>query len=210
MRMPRIPRHLTHRPEGTYHVIMRGNDRMGIFYDDADREGFLGAVAREIVLGTIVLHHYVLMGNHVHLVVRLRPDTVISDPLQRIKQTYAKHHSKRHGRTGHLWEGRFKSFLIESDAYLLTCGIYVGLNPVRAGIVVEPELYEWSSHRAYTTSVFDPLVTHDLAYLGLANMPALRREIYRVLTLSWRERNSSSLKVKRFFAKNPLTVIPPS
>jgi len=207
--MPRIPRHLIHRPEGTYHIVMRGNDRIGIFYDDADREKLLEAIAREIAYGSLVLHHYVLMGNHVHLIARLGPDTTLSDPMRRIKQAYAAHHARRHDRTGHLWEGRFKSFLIESDAYLLTCGIYIGLNPIRAGIVAEPEEYKWSSHRAYTTAMSNPFITYDPAYLGLANDPAARREIFRALTLSWRGRDIPRKKVERFFAKGPLNVLPP-
>jgi putative transposase len=206
--MPRIPRHLTHRPEGTYHIVMRGNDRIMIFFDDDDRVRFMESVAQEVVRETIVVHHYVLMGNHVHLIVRLGPHSHLSAPMQRIAQAYAKHHAQRYGRTGHLWEGRFKSFPITTDAYLLACGIYVGLNPVRAGIVESPERYRWSSHAAYVTQAADLLVEHDAVYLGLAQTPALRRDVYQSLTRMWLERGLSPDKARRFFSEVPDTVLP--
>jgi putative transposase len=188
---------------------MRGNDRAKVFHDNDDRSRFLRLVAQEVIQGSLRLHHYVLMDNHVHMIVRLGPDHTLSAPLKRINQAYSEHHARRYGRTGHLWEGRFKSFFIDNDAYLLTCGIYIALNPVRAGMISSPESYTWSSHRAYVTTRRDPLIEHDPAYLGLAISPAARRKAYRALTLSWEERDMTPLDAERFFSNGPADTSPP-
>ena len=141
-------------PGATYHLTSRGNERRDIFYDDDDRVaflGFLGDVARRLSWSIAA---WVLMTNHFHLVVQT-PQPNLSKGMQWLNGTYAAWFNRRHKRSGHLFQGRFKAFLIQKDAYFTDVCRYVVLNPVRAHMVGHPADYLWSSYLG-TAGIGDP------------------------------------------------------
>lgn len=137
-----------HPPGGFHHVTARGNDRQAIFLDDTDRASFLALVADVGDRFATELHAFCLMSNHVHLVVQDHSGE-LSKSLRHIKGVHAQRFNRRHGRVGHLFEGRFWNSLLGDDSYLATAVEYVHQNPVAAGIVGRPDDYQFSSFRAY-------------------------------------------------------------
>jgi REP element-mobilizing transposase RayT len=130
-----------------YHVLNRGNERRAIFRDDHDREGFLERLGRCSQRFSLGVYAYVLMGNHYHLLVRTS-EANLSAAIQWLGVSYSTWHNVRHHRSGHLFQGRFKSFLIAEDAYLYRLLLYIHRNPLRAKIVERLADYPWSSYRA--------------------------------------------------------------
>lgn len=137
-------------PGAFYHIIVRGNQKQDIFIDKQDRTEFLERIKHYKEKYGFVLYAYVLMTNHVHLLIET-PKTPISKIMQLINFTYTQYFNKKYGKVGHLFQGRYKSFLCDRDEYLLGLVRYIHLNPVRAGIASSPEAYQWSSHRNYLT-----------------------------------------------------------
>jgi len=133
-------------PGGIYHVASRGNAKAEIFYDDADRRAFLEVVADSVERFNWLCHAYCLMANHYHLLIET-PDGNLSQGMRQINSVYSQRFNRRHGRVGHLFQGRFKSILVDRQAYLLELCRYIVLNPVRAGIVDDPGKYPWSSYQ---------------------------------------------------------------
>ena len=131
-----------------YHVLSRGNDRGDIFLDDADRHRYLDLLFDAIMVFQLKIYAYALMSNHVHLFLKTSLPN-ISAAMYRLNIDYSVYFNKRHGKTGHLFESRFKSKLVHGDRYFLGLLRYIHMNPVKAGMVSSPEKYEWSSHRAY-------------------------------------------------------------
>ena len=129
------------------HAIQRGNNRSACFVSDQDRAFYLFHLSRALDRFGCALHAYCLMTNHVHLL--LTPDQEESCGLlmKHIGQLYSQYFNKVYRRTGSLWEGRFRSCLVQSERYLLTCYCYIELNPVRAALVGHPGEYRWSSYR---------------------------------------------------------------
>lgn len=136
-----------------YHVTARGNNRETVFLEGSDYRRYLDLVARYKARFHFRLHAYALMPNHVHLLLAPAPGTTISHLMQCLTIAYTKWFNRRHGRVGHVFQGRFHSRLIAEDAYLLVASRYVHLNPVRAKLTPHPAAYPWSSYRAY----HDPL-----------------------------------------------------
>jgi putative transposase len=134
-------------PGSLWHVTVRGNNRQNIFRDDHDRAFFLDLLGNCVNRFAWILPSYVLMSNHFHLVTELTNES-LSRGMQWLNGSYSQTFNRRHERVGHVFQGRFKAFLIEKEAYFLEVLRYVVLNPVRAGIVGRPEQYLWSSHRA--------------------------------------------------------------
>lgn len=130
-----------------YHVLNRGNERRVIFRDDRDREGFLDRLGRCSQRFSLGVYAYVLMGNHYHLLVRTS-EANLSAAIQWLGVSYSTWHNVRHRRSGHLFQGRFKSFLIAEDAYLHRLLLYLHRNPLRAKVVERLADYPWSSYRA--------------------------------------------------------------
>jgi putative transposase len=130
-----------------YHVLNRGNERRVIFRDDHDREGFLERLGRCSERFSLGVYAYVLMGNHYHLLVRTR-EANLSAAIQWLGVSYSTWYNARHHRSGHLFQGRFKSFLIPEDAYLYRLLLYIHRNPLRAKVVERLANYPWSSYRA--------------------------------------------------------------
>ncbi|WP_017462649.1 transposase [Dyella ginsengisoli] len=160
------------------HVTQRGVNRCAIFVDDEDREHYyrlLGEATRE---HGIAVHAYVFMGNHVHLLLTSPQRDGLSRAMRNLGQCYVQAFNRRHRRCGTLWQGRFKSCLVDSECYLLTVYRYIELNPVRAAMVERPEQFPWSSVHANLSLQEDPLVTPHPAYLALDCDPTVRAKAY--------------------------------
>ena len=168
-------------PGDTLHVIQRGNNRARCFVDDADRERYLASLRRASDRAHCAIHAYVLMTNHAHLLVTAEDASAAGRMMQSMGPAYVRYFNRRHGRTGTLWEDRFRSGRIDSERYLLQCSRYIEMNPVRAGIVQEPGAYRWSSFRSNARGEFDALVRPHPVYLALGRGASVRREAYRAL-----------------------------
>jgi REP-associated tyrosine transposase len=132
---------------GLYHVTSRGNRRQRIFRDDQDRSAFLGTAGTVVLRRRWNCHAYCLMPNHYHVLVET-PEPKISSGMQELNSRYAAGFNWRYGLTGHLFQGRFHSILVESESHLLELTRYLMLNPVRAGLCARPGEWRWSSYRA--------------------------------------------------------------
>ena len=163
------------------HTILRGIDRGAIFFAEEDRRAFLKALAELTLAESVQVHAYVLMTNHVHLLMPPVADSGPSRVMKGIGQRYVQHVNRTYRRTGTLFEGRFRSSLVEADGYLLACQRYIELNPVRAQMVEAPDDYQWSSYSANGLGSPDPLVDPHPLYTALAESDAARRSAYRNL-----------------------------
>jgi REP-associated tyrosine transposase len=162
--MPRMARLVV--PGVALHIRHRGHNRAACFFnveDYAFYRGLLGMFARQ---HECAVHAYCLMTNHVHLLVTPRAQDGCALMMKRLAQCYTQHVNKKHERTGSLWEGRFRSCLVNSERYALACYRYVELNPVSAGMVSHPREYPWSSYRANAEGRPDKLVEPHPAYPG--------------------------------------------
>jgi putative transposase len=166
-------------PGVAQHVIQRGNNRGGCFFGEADRRFYLKCLAESATRRGCGIHAYVLMSNHVHLLVTPSESGAIGAMMQDLGRRYVRVINTIHGRTGTLWEPRFRSSLVDSEAYLLTCHRYIELNPVRAGVVSDPVAYAWSSHGHYATQHVNPLITEHAVYLRLGGTRFERQAAFR-------------------------------
>ena len=180
--MARLPR-LT-LPGYPHHVIQRGNNRQLIFVTGADYQVLLGLLEENAKKFKVDVHAYVLMTNHFHLLATPQTDNGLPLLMQAVGRSYVRYFNKLQNRTGTLWEGRYRSTLIETDRYLLACMAYIDLNPVRAGIVTEALDYPWSSHGFYVGLRPDKLVTPHALIWDLANTPFGREAAYADLVRS--------------------------
>ena len=133
---------------GIYHIVLRGINRQDIFYDDGDMLRFLETVEMKKTDKQFEIYAYCMMTNHIHLLIRETGDTV-SRIMSRVGTSYAKWYNQKYMRSGHLFQGRYGSECVEDDKYLLAVIRYIHNNPVKAGLVNEPEAYRWSSIHAY-------------------------------------------------------------
>lgn len=164
-----------------YHVIQRGHNRQAVFVDDVDRRRYLEGLLDAATAHGLAIHAYVLMSNHVHLLATPERPQSLSLVMQAVGRRYVRGFNQRHGRSGTLWEGRFRSSLVEADRYLLACQRYIESNPVRAGLVDTVTDWPWSSHRHHVGLVVDPLVRPHPTVWGLGNTPFERESAYRRL-----------------------------
>jgi len=134
-------------PGALYHVTARGNARQDIFLDDEDRQLFLRVLGKALQAYNGICHSYCLMSNHYHLLIET-PDANLSLLMKQINGVYTQRSNKRHSRTGHVFQGRFKAIVVDKDEYLLQLCRYIVLNPVRAGMVNSPGKHRWSSYAA--------------------------------------------------------------
>lgn len=160
------------------HVTQRGNNKGAIFVDDEDRHHFRRLLRRAFRDDGVDLHAFVLMGNHFHLLLTPRATGVLSRALGRVGQAYAQTFNLRHGRSGALWQGRFKSCLVQDEYYVLMVMRYIELNPVRAAMVDAPQDYRWSSVHTHLGRTRDPLITPHPVYLAMGRNPAERALAY--------------------------------
>jgi len=177
--MARLPRLTV--PGYPHHIIQRGNNRQPIFVDTADYEALLGLLEEHAKKEHVAVHSYVLMSNHVHVLATPETEEGIPQLMQSVGRRYVRYFNDRHRRTGTLWEGRYKSTLIQAERYLLACMVYIDLNPVRAGLVLDPADYRWSSHTHYIGRRTDRLITPHPLYWQLGNTPFARDAAYAEL-----------------------------
>ncbi len=168
-------------PGHTQHVIQRGNNRDITFVVDEDFQFYRDRLAEACQRFGCQLHAYVLMTNHAHLLMTPSTAAGISQVMQSLGRVYVQYFNYRYQRTGTLWEGRFKATLIDTDRYLMTCHRYIELNPVRAGMVLRPEEYRWSSFRCNALGYDDELVTEHALYRDLGADADARCYAYRAL-----------------------------
>jgi putative transposase len=177
--MARLPR-LT-LPDHPHHVILRGNNRQDIFRDTTDHQRLLELLQIQAAEQQVEVHAYVLMSNHLHLLVTPHHDKALPLMMQAVGRSYVRQFNQRHGRTGTLWEGRYRSTLLQTERYFLACMVYIDLNPVRAGMVMQAADYPWSSHAHYTGIRQDAWLTPHALYWGLGNTPFARELAYAQL-----------------------------
>ena len=161
-----------------HHVIQRGNNRQGIFTTVANYQHLLGLIEENAKRFEVDIHAYVLMTNHFHLLATPKNDKGLPMLMQAVGRSYVRYFNDLRGRSGSLWEGRYRSTLIQTDRYLLSCMAYIDLNPVRAGMVAEALDYAWSSHGFYVGARNDKLITPHALFWDLANTPFGREVAY--------------------------------
>ena len=177
--MPRRPRVFL--PGHPVHVIQRGNNRGQVFFGAKDAQIYLDWLREAATEHGIAVHAYVLMTNHIHLLVS--PETAHSLPraMRHVNWRYSRYINDTQSRTGSLWEGRYRASLIEADDYYFACSRYIELNPVRAGLAKAPNAYRWSSYKANAEGKADALISPHRLYTDLAATPEARAEAYRSL-----------------------------
>jgi len=176
--MPRVARVA---PEGyIYHILTRGNNHQDVFKTEEDFDNYLEILWKYKKEYRFLLYHYVLMKSHVHLVLEPIGDgRNLAEIMKGINLSYVLYYKKRYGYIGHFWQDRYKSIIVSKDDYLLACGSYVELNPVRAKITADPRDYRWSSYSVYAYGNNDPVVDEHPIYGGLSKNEVIRRKRYR-------------------------------
>lgn len=177
--MPRQPRfNLADVPQ---HIVQRGHNRQPTFFADADYRRYLATLGAAAKAHACDVHAYVLMPNHIHLLVTPRKPAGVARLMQSLAGRYAQYLNAAHGRSGTPWEGRYKASLVDSEGYLLACYRYIEANPVRAGMVANPGDYPWSSHGHNGAGVGDGLIVEHALYGALGATGEERRAAYRAL-----------------------------
>lgn len=177
--MPRKPRFYL--PGEPAHIIQRGNCRQAVFFEDNDYRNYLTWLCEGAIRYGCDVHAYVLMTNHVHLLVTPKTSKSISKMIQHVGRHYVTYINATYNKSGTLWEGRHKGSVVNSEQYLLACMRYIELNPVRAGMVKNPIDYSWSSYAANAVGRPDKIVTPHERYKGLARKASERLHVYREL-----------------------------
>jgi putative transposase len=165
-------------PNYPHHIIQRGNNRQAIFTDSGDYKAWLDLLQQAAVQHKVAVHSYVLMTNHVHILATPEDDVGLPLMVQQVGRSYVRFFNKRQSRSGTLFEGRYKSTLIQTERYLLACMAYIDLNPVRAGMVAQPQDYPWSSYGHYAGLRADTLITPHSHFWNLGNTPFAREAAY--------------------------------
>lgn len=177
--MPRQPRYFV--PGIPQHIIQRGVDKQPVFFRPEDYELYLDRLGKAAANHSCLIHAYVLMTNHTHLLVTPREKMSLPLLMQSMGRQYVQRVNKSHGRTGTLWEGRYKASPVQSNRYFLACSRYIELNPVRAGLVKSPGGYPYSSYAHNALGKHDDLLSAHATYLKLGNTPPSRQTAYRGL-----------------------------
>ena len=168
-------------PGGSYHIIQRGNNREACFYCDADYSVYLSFLKESAEKYGVSIHAFVLMTNHVHLLATPESAYSIGRMMQAQGRKYVQYVNYTYERTGTLWEGRYKSSIVDSENYLLTLYRYIELNPVRANMVEHASEYPWSSYSYNAVGKEIALVSPHKEYLKLGRNKELRQKSYRAL-----------------------------
>ena len=177
--MARKPRFIL--PGVPQHIIQWGNNREPCFYAVEDYARYLHDLSEAAKKNHAAILAYVLMTNHVHLLVTPGAPYSIMHMMQDLGRKYVHYINHTYQRTGTLWVGRYKASLVDSEAYLLTCMRYIELNPVRANMVAQPSEYQWSSYAAYATGKTYPLIEPHSLYQSLAGTAKAWHDAYREL-----------------------------
>lgn len=163
------------------HVVQRGNNRQAVFFDNRDRQAYLEWLDECTTHYRVAVHAWCLMTNHVHLLVTPLERGALPKVFARLGRLYVPYINKTYGRSGTLWQGRYRASLVDSDNYLLACSRYIELNPVRAAMVATPHEYQWSSYAANAHGEPQPLHTPHAVYEALGNDARQRQRAYQEL-----------------------------
>lgn len=177
--MARLPR--LYLPGCAQHIIQRGNNRSACFSAEADYKAYLAFLHEAAARHQVAIHAFVLMTNHVHLLATPADERAISRMMQTLGRNYVRCFNQVYGRTCTLWEGRYKSTLVDTETYLLRVYRYIELNPVRALMVKHAAEYPWSSYQHNAVGKTVKLITPHQEYLNLGTTPAARQQGYRSL-----------------------------
>lgn len=174
--MARLPRFVL--PDQPHHIIQQGNDSQLIFREDEDYQRFLVWLKESAREFKVAIHAYVLMPNHLHLLASPSTEEGLAQMMQRLGRYYVPWYNAKYVRTGSLFQGRFKTSLIDSKQYFMLCSRYIELNPVRNGQVADALDYPWSSYPHHAGVKPDPVVTDHALYWALGNTPFQREAAY--------------------------------
>ena len=163
------------------HIIQRGNNRQVCFVNDQDMAFYASLLYEYSISFSVAIHAWVFMTNHVHMIATPGSPSGISKMMQSVGRRYVRYFNKEYRRSGTLWEGRFKSSLVQSETYLLQCQRYIELNPVRAGMVADPAQYAWSSYQCHALGRVAKISTPHEEYLALGYTDLIRQSAYRGL-----------------------------
>ncbi|MCW8942349.1 MAG: transposase [Gammaproteobacteria bacterium] len=166
------------------HIIQRGNNRQVCFACDQDMAYYASLLHQYSTKFSVSLHAWVFMTNHVHLLASPHATDAVSNMMQAIGRRYVRYFNREYRRSGTLWEGRFKSSLVQSETYLLRCQRYIELNPVRAGMVTDPAEYTWSSYQCHALGKRVQMSDPHVEYLSLGKTDSIRQDAYRKLFLA--------------------------
>lgn len=174
--MARLPRLVL--PNHPHHIIQEGNDRQLIFREDEDYQRFLGWLKESAREFNVSVHAYALMPDHLHLLASPATEEGLARMMQRVGRFYVPWFNQKYARLGGLFRGRFKTSLIDSERYFMTCSRYIEFNPVRNGVVSDPTDYRWSSYAHHAGVRQDSLIVDHALYWGLGNTPFQREAAY--------------------------------
>jgi putative transposase len=177
--MARLPRLVI--PDQIHHVIQCGHDHRQIFQGADDYTAFLKWLREAAKLFKVAIHAYVLMPEHLHLLVSPSDQTGLARMMQWIGRQYVPYFNRKYKREGTLWKGRYKATVVDPDRYFMVCSRYIELNPVRNGMVADPSEYHWSSFAHHIGAKQDPIITDHSKYWALGNTPFEREAAYRDL-----------------------------
>ena len=177
--MPRRPRvHLDGVP---LHIVQRGHNREPCFFGEEDYQSYLHWLGEALEEAQCALHAYVLMTNHVHLLLTPKKAEAVPRLIISLGRRYVQYINRSYRRTGTLWDSRYKSSLVQAETYLLLCQRYIELNPVRAAMVDDPAHYRWTSYRANGLGMADSRITPHPLYQALGRSDKERQAAYRAL-----------------------------
>ena len=164
------------------HVVCRGNDRQTLFNSTADFEMYLQLLNEARAIYPVYIYNYVLMDNHVHLLIEPKSDGNLAKVMEMVSKGYAKYFNKTYDRVGHVFQGRYKSFLIQTEKYFIACSRYIDLNPVKAGMVSDPKDYLWSGYSAWAAGQKGKIIldAHEI-YTDLGATQQERQIAYRAM-----------------------------
>lgn len=174
--MARLPRLTV--PGHAHHVVQRGNNGQAIVHDDVDRQLLMALVFEHARAHQVAVHAWVLLDDHLQLLLTPATTEGVSRMMQAVGRTYVRRFNNRHARSGTLWEGRYRSTLVQAERYLLPCMAYIELDPVRAGVVADPRDHPWSSHRHHIGQQLDRHLSPHPLYWALGNTPFAREAAY--------------------------------
>jgi len=177
--MPRKPRFFV--PGAPVHAVHRGHNRVAVFFDDLDYLEYLSCLKQAAESFGCEIHAYVLMTNHVHLLLTPERSDSVGRLFQGLGRHYVRYINTSYQRHGSLWEGRYKCNVIEAQEYFLACMRYIEFNPVRAGMVANPSQYRWSSFAANAMGASNAVLTAHDEYIALGHTSAQRQAVYRDL-----------------------------
>ena len=177
--MARLPRYFV---KGVpLHIILRGNNREPIFANDEDCQFFKEASLDAAKRHALAVHAYVFMTNHIHLLASPATEQSVPKVMQSVGRRYVQYFNYRYGRTGTLWEGRYRATVVDAENYLFECMRYIELNPVRAGMIFHPREHAWSSYRANAEGKPDALISPHVLYRAIDKDEQQRHKAYCAL-----------------------------